>query len=271
MAWIQGKRLWITGASSGIGRALAVAVAAAGGELILSGRNEERLAETATRCRAAAPAEGRAVELLPFDVSDPEARASALSAVTETERPLHGLINNAGVSQRSLAAETNPAVYRRLYETNLQSAVELTLGVIPLLKAAGDARIAAVSSIAGELYGPMRSGYGATKAAMNAFFYSLRTELWSSGVRVTVVIPGFIRTEVSRNALTGGGAEYGAMDEIQANGMDPDRAAAQIVPAIERGKRLSRVGMTPKLWYGLAVRGIAPGLFDRVMRNAKVT
>lgn len=270
MGWVEGKRLWITGASSGIGRSLAVAVAAAGGRVILSGRSADRLEETAKLCRGAAGGEAAAdpVEILPFDVADPAARREALAGVAA---PLHGLINNAGVSQRSLVSDTSPEVYEKLWQTNMQSAVELTLGALPLIRAGGEGRIVAVSSIAAELYGPLRSGYGATKAAMNAFFYSLRTELWEAGIRVTVVIPGFLRTDVSKNALTGEGGSYGVVDRFQANGLDPDRGAPRILAAVEKGRRICRLGMTPKLRYGLAVRTLVPALFDRVMRNANVT
>ncbi|MFP4302477.1 MAG: SDR family NAD(P)-dependent oxidoreductase [Spirochaetaceae bacterium] len=273
MGWLEGKRVWITGAGSGIGRNLALAAAAAGARLILSGRNLERLQEVADSsvrvARGPGTVEPERPEVVPFDVSDPEARKEAIALVGR--RPLNGLINNAGVSQRSAAAETLPEVYRKLLETNLMSAIELTLGVIPLLRSAGGGRIAAVSSIAAELPGPQRSGYSASKAGMNSFFYSLRSELWSEGILVTVVIPGAIRTEVSRNALTEDGGVYGKMDEAQASGMEPDRATARIMAAIEGGKRTCRVGMTPRFRLGLLLKELLPGLFDRIIRTAKVT
>lgn len=273
MAWLDGKRIWITGASSGIGRSLALAASGAGAKLVLSGRNLERLQEVSDSCiEVARGSEQRSherPEIVPFDASDPDARKEAVRIVGD--KPLNGLINNAGVSQRSLAAETIPEVYRKLLETNLMSAVDLTLGVIPLLQSVGEGRIAAVSSIAGELTGPQRSGYSASKAGMNSFFYSLRTELWKDDIGVTVVIPGFIRTEVSRNALTEEGGAHGKMDEVQASGMEPDRAAAKILAAFERGTRTCRVAMTPRLYFGLAIKNVAPGLFDRMVRSAKVT
>ena len=273
MGWLEGKRIWITGGSSGIGRSLALAASAAGARLVLSGRNLERLQDVSDSCvsiaKSAGKEEQQRPEVVPFDVSDPEARKEAIAIVGQ--KPLNGLINNAGVSQRSVAAETAPDVYRKLLETNLMSAIDLTLGVLPLLRSAGGGRIAAVSSIAGELTGPQRSGYSASKAGMNSFFYSLRSELWNEGIPVTVVIPGFVRTEVSRNALTGEGGTHGKMDEVQASGMNPDRAAAKIMTAIERGKRTCRVAMTPRLYFGLLVKSVLPGLFDRLVRSAKVT
>lgn len=273
MGWSEGKRIWITGASSGIGRELAFAAAGAGAKLVLSGRNLERLQDVAEGCtRLAEKSRGSAPgrpEVVPFDISDETARREAVRLVGE--HPLDGLINNAGVSQRSFAMDTLPEVYRKLLETNLMSAIELTLGAIPLIKRSGEGRIAAISSIAGELTGPQRSGYGASKAAINAFFYSLRTELWNEEIPVTVVIPGFVRTDVSRNALTADGGSYGRMDEIQASGMDPSRAASKIIAAIERGRRTCRVGMNPRLYFGLFLRNVAPSLFDRLLRSAKVT
>lgn len=273
MGWSEGKRIWITGASSGIGRELAFAAAAAGAKLVISGRNLERLQDVAEGCRRLSGEFGGEEpgrpEVVPFDISDETARREALRLVGQA--PLNGLINNAGVSQRSLAKETLPEVYRQLLETNLMSAIELTLGAIPLIERSGEGRIAAVSSIAGELTGPQRSGYGATKAAVNAFFYSLRTELWREDIPVTVVIPGFVRTEISRNALTADGGSYGKMDEIQAYGIDPGRAAAKIIAAIEAGRRTCRVGMNPRLYFGLLLKSVAPALFDRLLRRAKVT
>lgn len=265
MSWYWNRRIWITGASSGIGRAMAIAAAAAGGRLILSGRSVDRLEEVAEACRSA----GGKAELLPFDVADTAAREEAVRTVAR--EPLDALINNAGVSQRSLVGATDAQVYRRLFETNLISAIELTLGALPLIRASGEGRIAAVSSIAGELYGPQRSGYGATKAGMNAFFYALRSEVAAEGIGVTVVIPGFIRTDVSRNALTGDGGTYGRMDSIQEHGMAPEAAAARILEAIAAGRRSCRVAMTPKLRFGLFMRTFFPGFYDRVMRRAKVT
>jgi short-subunit dehydrogenase len=273
VGWLDERRVWITGASSGIGRELAFAVTAAGARVVLSGRNLERLQEVCDGCIEVARRAGKEdydrPEVLPFDIADQEARREALISVGH--KPLNAIINNAGVSQRSLAVDTLPEVYRRILETNLMSAIELSLGAVPLIKRSGEGRIAAVSSIAGELTGPLRTGYGASKAGMNAFFYALRTELWKEKIPVTVVIPGYVRTDVSRNALTGEGESYGKMDEIQAGGMDPQRAAAKIVAAVERGRRTCRVGMNPPLYFGLFLKGAAPTLLDRLLRKAKVT
>ncbi|MFP4331346.1 MAG: SDR family NAD(P)-dependent oxidoreductase [Spirochaetaceae bacterium] len=265
MNWYRSKRIWITGASSGLGRALAIGAAALGARPILSGRDEGRLEEVGAACREV----GGEAELLPFDICDSEGRRRGIEAVSRDR--LDGLINNAGVSQRSLVAGTGLEVYRQLFETNLMSAIDLTLGTLPLIRRSGDGRIVAISSIAGELYGPQRSGYGASKAGMNAFFYSLRSEVAPEGIGVTVVIPGFIRTEVSRNALTGEGERYGRMDSIQERGMDPTAAARRILADVAAGKRCCRVAMAPKLRFGLFMRTLVPSLYDRAMRSARVT
>jgi short-subunit dehydrogenase len=226
------RTIWITGASSGIGRALAGELAAPGRSIVLSGRSEERLEIVADRCRTA----GAETVVIPFDIADEAARTDAI----ETVRNRHGvpdlLVNNAGVSQRSRAVETRFEVDRRITEVNFLSAVQLTKAFLPEMVARDAGTIVTVSSIAGLVAARLRSAYNAAKAAQIAFVRTIQNELYRSGVHIALVIPGFVRTEVSGNALLGDGGTHGELDPNQASGMTAEAAARQIVSALERGR-----------------------------------
>ncbi|MFQ3596165.1 MAG: SDR family NAD(P)-dependent oxidoreductase [Sphingomonadaceae bacterium] len=226
-----GRRVWITGASSGIGAGLAKAFGAAKAELILSGRKVAAL-------EAVAEAAGGNAEILPFEATD----FDALPAIAARAGHVDLLINNAGISQRSLAEDTAMQVYRTLMEVDFFAPVALTKLVLPQMLARGDGHIAVVASVAGKVGSPQRSGYCAAKHAVMGFFDSLRTEVAHRGVRVSTIVPGFVRTEIGARALTGDGSPKGAGEDDVDAGISPEEAAAIIVPALARGEREIPVG-----------------------------
>lgn len=227
----EGKVWWITGASSGIGEALAEALAARGARLVLSGRNVPALEAVAARCGP-----DRCL-VLPFETTEFEDIPGLVDRVLAWGGRIDGLVNNAGISQRSLAIETDFAVYQRIVDVDLLAPIALTRGVLPRMVEAGGGRIVAISSVAGIVGSPMRSAYSAAKFGLIGFCDSVRCENEHLGVQVHVICPGSIRTNVSRNALNADGSTRGVSDAAIDNGMAPEDCAARIVAAIEGGVR----------------------------------
>ncbi|HLY06440.1 MAG TPA: SDR family NAD(P)-dependent oxidoreductase [Rhizomicrobium sp.] len=231
----EGKTWWITGASSGIGAALAESLSAAGARIILSGRNEEGLRAAAARCTTP-------TLLLPFEATDyariPAIAASAWEwAAREKGGAIGGLVNNAGISQRSFAIDTVFEVYQRIIGVDLLGPIALTQAVLPRMVRAGGGHIVAISSIAGIVGAPLRSAYSAAKHGLIGYHDSVRAETDHLGIRVLVVSPGSVRTNVSKNALDASAQVRGFSDANVDNGMAPEAAAVQIVDALRAGKR----------------------------------
>jgi short-subunit dehydrogenase len=263
MSW-DGKVVWITGASSGIGEALAHAWAARGARLILSARNEARLAEV----RATLPGPDTHL-VLPLDLTDEATLGPAVAAALAGASAIDVLVHNGGVSQRSLARDTGVEVDRRIFETNFFGALALTKAVLPSMLARKAGHFVVISSLVGKFGTPLRSGYSASKHALHGFFDSLRAETWRDGIRVTLVCPGFIRTALPLNALTGDGSPQGTMDRAQERGMAPEVCAERIVRAVEQGGDEVLVGGRER--FAVYLKRFAPGLFNRVIRKARVT
>jgi dehydrogenase/reductase SDR family member 7B len=220
---------WITGASSGIGEALARALAARGASLILSGRNVAALEALARDCSDAL--------VLPFEATDFERVPALAERAWSWKGRVDGLINNAGVSQRSLAVETQFAVYQRMIAIDLLAPIALTQALLPRMVKAGGGRVVAISSVAGIVGAPMRSAYSAAKFGLIGYHDSVRAENEHLGIRVHVIAPGSVRTNVSRNALNADGSRRGVSDAAIDNGLAPESAAAAILAAVEAGTR----------------------------------
>lgn len=226
MGQFENKTVWITGASSGIGKALAIAFSDAGARIILSGRRVEALQEVA---------DGLATPslLLPFEVTDYEALASKVEAAWDWAGQVDILVNNAGVSQRSLAIKTDPQVYTDLINIDLIAPIWLTQLQLPRMVRAGGAHIIAISSVAGRIGPPLRTAYAAAKHGLIGYMDSLRTEVSvRHNIQVTNVLPGSVSTNVSRNALTADGSSRGKSDANIDNGDDPADLAAEILQAV---------------------------------------
>ncbi len=227
----DGKTVWITGASGGLGAALARAFHDAGARLILSARRAGALDHVA---RGLGPGAAGGTLLLPMDICDPAAVAAAAAEAAVRRGAIDVLVNNAGQTHRALFRDTDPAVYRRLFEVNVFGPLALTQAVLPGMAAAGGGRILVISSIAARYSSPYRSGYNAAKRALHGLFDSLRAEEHRNRIGVTLVVLGGVRTRVSVNALRGDGSAYGRMDPAIAQGMDPDAVARRIVGAAAR-------------------------------------
>lgn len=228
------KIWWITGASSGIGAALAESLAQAGAKLVLSGRNVAALKDVAGRCQTPSL-------ILPFEATDfasiPAHVETAWTWAQGQGGGIDGLVNNAGISQRSLAVDTVFEVYRKIVDVDLMAPIALTQALLPRMVKAGGASIVAISSVAGIAGPPLRSAYAAAKHGLIGYHDSVRAETEHLGMKVLVVAPGSVRTDVSKNALDADAKSRGVSDNAIDNGMDPMVAAARILDALKAGER----------------------------------
>jgi len=261
---LQKKTVWVTGASSGIGAALAVELSRRGARVILSARNEERLREV--RLSLEGDVEHMVV---PLDLASGESIERAAATVKAQVGCVDVLVNNGGISQRSRATETDLSVVRRIMDVNYMGTVALTQAVLPGMMERGWGRIVVTSSLVGKFGSPLRSAYAASKHALHGYFDSLRAEIWGSGVGVTLICPGFIRTDVSLNALTGDGSAQCTMDNATSGGLPAARCAVGIARAIEKGK--DEVIIAGKEGLAVYLKRFWPWLFNRLIRSADVT
>lgn len=255
---LREKAVWITGASGGIGEALAVAAAQRGARLLLTARREEELKRVQARCEAFSPCARLPLDLMTVDADAALEQAEALVG------PIDVLVNNAGLSQRSLIRDTDMQVYRRLMELDFFAVVALSKAVLPGMVARGGGHIVTVSSVVGTISSPLRSGYAAAKHALHGFFDAAAAEYWSEGVRFTLACPGFVATQVSANALTGDGRPNGQVEASTAAGMAPDECAQRIWKAVERNRY--EVTMGRERFY-VYLKRFTPGLFAWLLRR----
>ncbi|GAB3250642.1 SDR family oxidoreductase [Chitinimonas naiadis] len=261
----QGKVVWVTGATSGIGEALALAFAARGAKLVLSARRADELARVKAACQN--PERHLIVTL---DLADPGTFAAKVAEVEAHFGHIDVLVNNAGLSQRSLARDTLLSVDRHLMDVNYLGTVALSKAVLPGMLARRDGHLVTITSLVGKFGTPMRSSYAASKHALHGFFDSLRAELWRDGIRVSLVCPGFIRTNITYNALVGDGSPQGKMDQAQAQGIAPADCARRILAGLDRGRDEIYVAQLRER-VGVYLKRFLPGLFARVVRKARVT
>ncbi len=229
----QGKRVLLTGASSGLGESLAYELASRGAILCLAARREPRLASVAAKCAAAA-ASPTPPTILPIDLAKD---ASVVEAAARTAVGLLGgrcdvLVNAAGVGQRTDAVGTSAEAHALIMRTNFEGAVALSRALLPPMLERGDGAIVCVSSVQGFFGQPYRSSYAAAKAAAVGYFDSLRAEVADRGVGVTLVAPGYIATDHAASAVGGDGLP----DENAKRGMAPDDLAREIAIAVEKGR-----------------------------------
>ncbi|HQQ93678.1 MAG TPA: SDR family oxidoreductase [Bacteroidia bacterium] len=255
------KVVWITGASSGIGEALAFAFASRGARLVLSARREDELHRVGKACGLAE----LDLMILPINLKD-TSRASAYAAeVINKFGRIDILVNNAGVSQRSAAAETSEALMRELMEVNYFSAVNLSLAVLPYMKRQKEGQIVVISSIAGKFGFYLRSTYSAAKHALHGYFESLRLENEKDGIQIMLVCPGKIKTRVSLNALTSDGSKHNNMDKSHEHAMSPEACAQQIIAGLLNGREEIFIGGKELLI--VKIRRWWPALFSKLIRK----
>ncbi|KKW79441.1 MULTISPECIES: SDR family NAD(P)-dependent oxidoreductase [Acinetobacter] len=264
MESLDGKVVWITGASSGIGKALAAECALQGAQVILSARRFEELEKV--RVSLLHPDHHLSVAM---DITDEAQVRHAYEQVLDQKGRIDLLINNAGLSQRALITETSMQTERAIMEIDYFSQVFLTKLVLPTFIAQKSGRIAYVSSVAGLLGTQYRATYSAAKAAIHMWANSLRAEVAQDGVKVSVIFPGFVKTNVSFNALNGAGKPQAHQDEAIENGLEADDFAKQTVSALLNGQEYIVVGGA-KEKLGVWVSRLSPTTLYKMIRKMKV-
>lgn len=265
MGYFEGKIAWVTGASSGIGKAIAHAIAEKGGTLILSARNLNEL----ENLRSTLPNPEKH-SVLALDLEKSDEFASKVEWIIQKYKHVDFLFNNGGLSQRSEAGETPLEVDRRIMEINYFGNIALTKTVLPYFQQQQFGHFVITSSIAGKFGFYLRSAYSASKHALHGFYESLALEEAKNNIHVTLVCPGKINTPISTNALTATGEKHGVMDHNQATGMSAETCAAQILLAVSKQKREVLIG-NKETWAVTLRRFLPQQLFWNIIKRQKAT
>ncbi|MFW5894117.1 MAG: SDR family oxidoreductase [Verrucomicrobiota bacterium] len=263
MSLFEKKAVWITGASSGIGEALAHAFAREEARLVISARDRDALDRVADNCLSRGASEKPLA--LPFDLGMHEAIEPAAREALNRCGRIDILVNNAGIGQRASAHETKPEVVRRIMDVNYLGPVFLTQAVLPSMLKQRSGRIVIVSSVLGKFHLPGRSAYVASKHALQGYFDTLRSELHGSGVGITLICPGWIETGISENALTANGDRHARPTIVKSGKMSADDCAKRILVAIDRGKREAMIGGLEI--HGGRLRAAFPRIYDWITRG----
>lgn len=266
MSRLEGKVVWITGASSGIGEAMVYAFAYEGARLILSSRRKEELERVKGNCPSHTQAN---IRILPLDLSQSSTLALTTDAAVQLFGHIDVLINNGGISQRSLAKDTILDVDRKIMEVDYFGTIAVTKSLLPHFIQRKAGHYVTITSITGVVATPYRTGYAAAKHALHGFFDALRAEVWQDNISVTLVLPGWVKTLVSVNALSGDGSQHNQMDETTAQGLEPEFVAQKVVSAVINKKREVYIA-GPKETIAVMLKRLAPGLLARVLRKATV-
>ncbi len=255
------KVIWITGASSGIGEALALALAAKGARLILSARREHELQRVAKLTRLPE----LDLMILPFDLAETSLASALAAQIMNKFGRIDVLINNGGYSQRSEAVDTSERIERQILEVNYFAAVNLSKAVLPYMRRQKRGHIVVISSIAGKFGFYLRSSYSAAKHALHGYFESFRLENEKHGIRVLMVCPGKIKTNVSRNAVTGGGEKHNAMDPSHQHAKSATDCATGIIDGLSKNKQEIFIGGKEILM--VYFKRFLPRVFGYLIRN----
>lgn len=275
MSFFRNKVVWITGASSGLGEALSIELAKEKSILVISARRQNELERVKTECEKFIPTEN--ILVFPMDVASISDADTEVKKVTDRFRKIDVLINNAGIAQRSLAYNTYPETERKIMEVNFWGAVILTKAVLREMRKNKQGNIAVISSVLGKFGYPGASMYSASKHALVGYFESLRFEEMHNHIKVHLIYPGYIRTNVSMNALNEKGEKYGKMDPGQDKGMNPSAAAKKVLDAIRKNKYEAFFG--GEEMAAITLRKYCPSLFYKIIatrmkknnQNAAVT
>ncbi len=258
------KVIWVTGASSGIGRALALQYAQQNGvALILSARRTQVLESVKQACGG-----GSKIALLPFDLTQTDQAEQYVTQALQLFGRIDVLINNGGVSQRSKILDTNFEVFETLMQVDYLGSVALTRALLPHFVLQKSGHFVTVTSVMGKYGSPFRSGYCGAKHALHGFFDVLRMEHAKDGIAVTLLCPGFVRTQVTVNALTGDGSALGHDDPATASGLEVNAVAKRMIRAIAQKKWEVYFGRKEKL--GVYLKRLSNKLLHQIVIRSKV-
>ena len=259
------KVIWITGASSGIGKALAIQLSKLEAKLILSARSEEKLEAVKQECE-----NSEMIKVLPLDLAAYSNFKIKVEEAINWIGHVDILVNNGGISQRSLVSETSIEVDKRIMDVNYLGTVALTKALLPHFIENKNGQFVVTTSIVGKIGTPLRSSYAASKHALHGFFDSLRAENYKNNISVTLVCPGFVNTNISINALTGDGTAQNKMDVATENGIDSNRFAKIMAKAIfAKKEEVYIAGAKEK--SGVYAKRFFPKLLSIMIRKLSVT
>ena len=262
-AYFKDKVVWITGASSGIGKELCIQLSKLGSKLILSSRNEQALVELSKELSFT---ENHLV--LPLDLSESSSFDHILDLALSKFDRIDLLIQNGGISQRGTAFDSSEDVVRKIMEVNFFGNIMLTKSVLPSLRKS-KGQILVISSIAGKFGFFLRSSYSASKHALHGYYESLALEEEENGLSVTIACPGKINTPISTNAIAADGQKHGEMDHNQETGMPVEECVSQLLKALISKKREVLIGN--KEIKAVTLRRFFPALFWKIIKNQSAT
>lgn len=263
MKKIDGKVVWITGASSGIGEALTYELAGRDCKIIISSRKEEELEKVKNNC-----SKPEKIKILPLDLLEFEKASNLTQEAWKIFGHIDILINNAGLSQRSLVEKTNFEIYKRLIDINYLGTVALTKAILPYFIERKHGHFVTVTSLMGKFSSPYRSGYCGAKHALHGFFDALRMEHEKHGIDVTLICPGFVQTNVAKNALTADGSAQNIDDSKTKNGLPTSTFAKKMIKSIENRKFESYIGKSEV--SGVYVKRLFPRLLHKMVLRSSV-
>lgn len=263
MSYFTNKVVWITGATSGIGRALAKSIAPEGAILVLSARRKELLLEVSEECTSL----GAVCHTIPVDVTDHAGIEAAKEEIITKYSKVDVLINNAGISQRGYVKDTIMEVDRKIMEVNYFGNIAMTKAVLSHMMGRNSGQIVVISSFVGHFGFKTRSSYAASKHALHGFYDSLYIENQKTNIKVNIICPGRINTNISLHSLEGNGKEHGVMDDYQAEGMTADAFAKRALRAIKADKRVANIGKMDTLM--IYFKKFLPWLFYAITKRIK--
>ncbi|NRB84584.1 MAG: SDR family oxidoreductase [Winogradskyella sp.] len=259
----ENKVVWITGASSGIGKALAMELSKKDCQLILSSRREKELNNVRSQC-----VKPENIKILTLDLADYTNMSSVVNKAISQFGPIDLLINNGGISQRSPIIETTIDVDKKLMEVDYLGTIGLSKAILPHFIERQSGHYVVVSSLMGKFSSPLRSAYCGAKHALHGFFDALRLEHEKDNIKVTMICPGFVNTNVARNALTGDGSQQGHQDEMTENGLDVNIFVKKMIKAIQKEKYEAYIGKFEK--FGVFIKRLSPRMLHKLVMRSKV-
>ncbi|MBI9101755.1 MAG: SDR family NAD(P)-dependent oxidoreductase [Spirochaetales bacterium] len=262
MNYYQDKKIWITGASSGFGKALTTSLLKCGAKIVITARRKELLEEI----KEVSPYSEKVI-VQPGDMSDLESLDSLSQRAWDAFKGLDIIILNAGVSQRSFFRDIDYQTGVKLFDINFFSQVKIVRKVLPLMEKQGEGHIVSVTSLSGLIGSPLRSYYSSAKHALHGFYDTLRPEVWGSGIKVSLIVPGFLKTDISYHAVTSNGNEYGKMDPLQNAGTPPEKEVTKILKQLKNKKREIYIGYTLNARIAKFLGKYFPGILSVILRK----
>lgn len=262
MSFWKDKRVWIVGASSGIGEGLVYSLAKSGAKLLLSSRNENRLLEIVKSLSASD------FGVIPLDIGDHRQLNNLTQQAWETYSGLDVVFLNAGISVRDRVVDTEVEVEKKLMDVNFWGPVIISKKLLQLKTDQGQLHLVVTSSLSGKYGVPKLASYAASKHALHGYFESLRAETHGNGLFIHLAIPGFVRTDITVNGLNGDGSVNGKMQQALAKGMDPLTCAQDILVEVEKGKEEFVVGGMER--HTVWLSRLFPGVMKKMIRSNPV-